>query len=101
MIENIKVVGLPKNGYLPFEVYGTIVLISSDGINRFINYVNHEAILPHDTEVTINVGSEGIDMEIETGEMFQIPTAIINVTDTFVTDIGHILDILKDGWVLV
>lgn len=99
-IEFIKVAGLPKNGYLPFEVYGNVVLISSDGINRFINYVNHEAMLPHDTEVTISVGSEGINVEIETGEFFQVPTTI-SVTDTFVTNIGHILDVLKGGWVLV
>lgn len=100
MMDMIKVVGLPKNGQLPFEVYGTIVWIPSEGINRFLNYINHEAMLPHDTEVTINVGAGGIDMELETGEMFCVPTTII-VEDTFVTDIGHILDVLREGWILV
>lgn len=100
MMDMIKVVGLPKNGELPFDVYGTVVWIPSDGINRFLNYINHEAMLPHDTEVTINVGTNGIDMELETGEWFSVPTSI-SMNDTFVTDIGHILDVLKAGWVLV
>ena len=96
----IKVIGLPENGWLPFDVYGTRVQIPTEGIDRFLNYINHEAILPHDTKVTVTVGAEGIDMEIETGEMFQIPTAI-SVEDSFVTDLGHILDVLISGWIMV